>query len=158
MAKVESAEDEPQPSDEPQPRYTIDPGAFEAQGRSAALMALHRRCARCWASLVNEPNTLANISFEEHRQQLVSCCSQEQGYVTPQMPVLEAAFRILLASEPPVLSLQELHDALMKQWATPSLPRSLPLETLRRILRGDRYYGIQEVPLEESSETASSAA
>ena len=96
--------------------------------------------------------------IENNEQPDLIPAEQVQNCEAWQMPVLEAAFRILLASEPPVLSLQELHDALMKQWATPSLPRSLPLETLRRILRGDRYYGIQEVPFEESSETASSAA
>ncbi|MBI2872303.1 MAG: hypothetical protein HYY00_03835 [Chloroflexi bacterium] len=92
----------------------------------------------------------ASITFEEHRERIVECCSLRDDYIMPNMPLLEAVFRIILAKNEPV-GLQEVHRSLMERWASRDLPRSVSEETLHRILRRDAFYGIQEIVPERPS-------
>ena len=127
-----------------QPWYTIAPSLFEAQGRSARMMALHRRCARCWGTLYQKANVLAAFTFEQHRKRIAECCSTQADYTTPEMPVLEVVFRLLLAMGEKGLTLEELHEAMSRPRGATGMPRGLSAEALRRMIVHDRYYGIRE--------------
>lgn len=126
--------------------YAVQEYTFEKQGRSAVRMALDRRCARCWGTLYQmEPGELAAITFEDHRSWIRDDCSNQADYLSPDMPTLELAFRILIGADVPEMPLAELHQRITEIKSKLSVTPHITLEVLRRMLDADRYYGVQKV-------------
>lgn len=72
------------------------------------------------------------------------CCSKKKDYILPDMPTLEAIFRVFLANGNAPMSLEAVRDQLTEwcpgggcQWLL------LPMETLERLVQNDRHYGIR---------------
>jgi hypothetical protein len=126
--------------------YAILEDTFEKQGRSAARMALDRRCARCWGNLYQmEPGEQAAITFEDHRTWIRDDCFNQSGYLSPDMPTLELAFRILIGAGVPEMPLAELHQRITEIKSMRSVTPHITPDVLRRMLDADHYYGVQRV-------------
>jgi len=147
-------------SEEMPGRYAIDPTWFEENGFSFEEFVQARMCDSCRERLdeeVEERYTVLDkrsgrASFEIRRVQYGSnpirvirdCCSKKRNYITPDMPTLEAVFRVFVANGNLPLTLENVREQLAEwcpgggcQWLL------LPVEQLERLVQHDRYYGIR---------------
>jgi len=77
---------------------------------------------------------------ETQIREIARCCSKKEGFITTEMPLLEIAFRTLLALRNRPISLGDLHHQVTEEWATPSNPKSISVEGLKGILARDTFY------------------
>ena len=71
------------------------------------------------------------------------CCSQAPDFITERLPILESVFRLFLANGNLPLALEELGKQLSELRGGD--PYRTSPETLTRLLKSDRYYGLQEI-------------
>lgn len=125
--------------------FTLPPELLEETHRSFALTLLHRRCATCWGGLVQDESNGMRIPAQEHLTKIAEHCSQEQDFIHPGLPVVEAVFRILLSNNDRPMKLREIHEVLQKRWSDAASHWTPLPEKLYRMLSKDAYYGIKEV-------------
>lgn len=125
--------------EEVQPQYSIDLEWYREQGRSFVTLASSRLC-----SLSHGKETLK--SEKTLLRTLKQCCSKQERFITPNMPLLEMMFRAFLADGNQPLYLEELQEKLEQWLIDSSNPRDLAIPKLKRIIVNDRYYGLGPVP------------
>lgn len=130
------------PSATTSPSYVIDPARCADVGRSMEDMLLARRCPKCQEEVMSDPS-LRGVDAQV--QGIVECCGGQEGYIRPEMPLQEIAFRVIVSRGNKPIGLAELHDVVAEQWATPTSPKNISPEGMRRILNRDRYYCFREV-------------
>jgi len=131
------------PSLKEDPLYRVDPAVLEAQGFCLDQVLRARRCALCQERLRDRP--LGSVSLEEHLEAFPECCARQRDYIRPGTPLLEAVFRILLATQNRPVSLSTLHVALHEWWGGHASPRYIDPERLKALLDRDIHYGIRRV-------------
>jgi len=72
------------------------------------------------------------------------CCSRNPGFITPELPILESIFRLLLANGNQALDLEELGKQLSERRGGYTYCTSA--EILSRLLGNEQYYGLRQVP------------
>jgi len=119
-----------------QPHYFIDLNWYKEQGRSFASLAASRLCpiSRKKEKSKSEAALLRTIK---------QCCSKREGFITPNMPLLEIVFRLLLANGNQPLGLIEIQEQLQQRTGDLSGAKDLSTPKLKRILDNDRYYGLK---------------
>ena len=140
--------------------YSVDVTWFEENHYSFDDFVQSRMCDSCQGRLdeeVEERYTVLDkktgrASFEIKRARygenpirvIRDCCSKKRHYITPDMPTLEAVFRVFLANGNLPLTLGHVREQLAEwcpgggcQWLL------LPLEQLERLVQHDGYYGIR---------------
>jgi len=127
--------------------YVIDLERCRLLRRSPEQMLLQRRCPACRARLEEASKPRRP---ETHIRDIARCCSRKEDFITPDMPLLEIVYRTLLAAGNKPVRLRELHHRVTQEWATPSNPKNVSLEDLRRILDSDTYYGFAAISQEPS--------
>ena len=130
--------------------YAVDTERMEQNGRAPAAVLAERRCESCKAKLVLEADAGQSVTYKMHARRIREHCASQKGYLTAQMPVMEAAFRIVLASAKQPVPLTQLHQRLQEAWANSSIPRHISEESLARMLAHDDYYGLDEVEEEDA--------
>jgi hypothetical protein len=130
--------------DEIRLRYFIDLDWYQQQERSFATLAESRLCP---TSRKKEKTKSEAALLRTIRQ----CCSKRDGFITPNMPLLEMIFRLLLANGNQPLELEQMQEQLQKWLGDTSNARDLSVPKLKRILNNDRYYGLRPAPLEEEA-------
>jgi len=123
-------------------RYFIDLDWYQQQERSFATLAESRLCP---TSRKKEKTKSEAALLRTIRQ----CCSKRDGFITPNMPLLEMIFRLLLANGNQPLELEQMQEQLQKWLGDTSNSRDLSVPKLKRILSNDQYYGLRSVPLTE---------
>ena len=143
MTTSEDAErQEPEIIEEESSSYTIDPSRLVELDRSLAKLLLSRRCPSCRARIGSNSET---PSEEEHIKEIVSCCSGQEGFIRPEMPMQEIVFRTLLSGGFQPMSLDQLHYEVTDRWYSPVNPRSISAKGLKLVLDNDMYYGFKKV-------------
>ena len=130
--------------DEIRLRYFIDLDWYQQQERSFATLALSRLCP---TSRKKEKTKSEAVLLRTIRQ----CCSKRDGFITPNMPLLEMIFRLLLANGNQPLELEQMQEQLQKWLGDSSNARDLSVPKLKRMLGNDQYYGLRPAPLEEEA-------
>jgi hypothetical protein len=127
-------------------RYFIDLDWYQQQERSFATLAASRLCptSRKKEKTKSEAALLRTIK---------QCCSKRDGFITPNMPLLEMVFRLLLANGNQPLELGQMQEQLQKWLSDTSNAPDLSVAKLKRILDNDRYYGLRPAPLTEEEKT-----
>ena len=125
-------------------RYFIDLDWYQQQERSFATLAESRLCP---TSRKKEKTKSEAALLRTIRQ----CCSKRDGFITPNMPLLEMIFRLLLANGNQPLELEQMQEQLQKWLGDTSNSRDLSVPKLKRILSNDQYYGLRPAPLEEEA-------
>ena len=125
-------------------RFTISPERLAAWGRSFQILLLHRRCVSCWGTLIQEPGKGMNVTVAQHLRRIAAQCSNTPEFIKPQMPVMEAVFRILLSGRNRPKTVEELFQSLEERWSDATNPRTPTPETLYRMLTRDAFYGFAE--------------
>ncbi|MDO8750029.1 MAG: hypothetical protein Q7K03_02645 [Dehalococcoidia bacterium] len=126
-------------------RFTIDPDRLAARGRSLQLLLLHRRCAGCWGTIIQEPGGGMAIDVDEHLERIANHCSLSPEFIQSDMPSMEAAFRVLLSNGRKPMTLQAIYETLRERWSNPTNPRTPPPDKLYRMLLADTFYGITQL-------------
>ncbi len=127
-------------------RYFIDLDWYQRQERSFATLAASRLCptSRKKEKTKSEAALLRIIK---------QCCSKRDGFITPNTPLLEMVFRLLLANGNQPLELGQMQEQLQKWLGDTNNAPDLSIPKLKRILDNDRYYGLRPAPLTEAEET-----
>lgn len=124
--------------------YAINPMAIEEAGRSGYKILESRLCPDC-SQKFDKSKDNGELTFQDLRECIQKSCSQDLNFVTPAMPLLECAFRFLIASPKEPLTLTELHSKVNDLWSNAPWPRHISPESLARAISSDSYYGIVEV-------------
>jgi len=129
-----------------EPRYFIDVAAFEAAGRSFALMAKSRRCAYC-TECENRPQEEGFVlrDASEYVEQIVDFCCHKPDYLLPGTPLTEAVFRLLLANRNRSMTLDEIEAGLAAAWTSAIYLKNLSDQVLERLLERPNEYSIRRV-------------
>jgi hypothetical protein len=130
--------------DEIRLRYFIDLDWYQQRERSFATLAESRLCP---TSRKKEKTKSEAALLRTIRQ----CCSKRDGFITPNMPLLEMIFRLLLANGNQPLELEQMQEQLQKWLGDTSNARDLSVPKLKRMLGNDQYYGLRPAPLEEEA-------
>ena len=128
-------------------QYIIDPSFIEESGRSSVLLARDRRCPQCNSERKKAKGS-SDSSFVDHRKNIVKCCSKKDDYLKPDMPLMEAIFRILLGGPAKGVSHAKLFKILSNKWANQKVPKNLSDELVYRIAASSGGYGIQMIDSE----------
>lgn len=115
-------------------RWFIDFDWFPRHNRSFTAIAQDCLCPACrkQRAVVGEgsaPELLAVIK---------GCCAQQPGFITPELPVRQNIFRLLLARGNQPLELEQLSQQVNEQYGV----NKLTTEGLLRLLKSDNFYGL----------------
>ena len=141
MEKLDEQEDGTEEIEEVEPAYRFAPEILEEMGRSISLIIGERLCDAALAKL-KEPGAWRTMKFKELRKLFKDNCGDEDGYLSPQAPLLETVVRMLLAAKRDSLTLGEIHTDVSGLWITSPWPRHIAIESLQRVLDRGTSHGI----------------
>nr|MBC7244336.1 hypothetical protein [Chloroflexota bacterium] len=127
-------------------KFHIDFSWWEKQNKDIRVLMKELLCPECSKTLADTPETQMVDLIDPETAEVTrvdavweairACCSTKPDYITPDTPLIESIFRVLLANGNKPLSILELHERIDKQ----------PPETILRLLtRGQIYKGIKPV-------------
>ena len=127
-------------ADIPTTRWAIAQDWFDENNRSISDMLKGCLCSKCADKLcsgekVSPPKTMIEA--------IQNCCSQSHGFINERTPLYESIFRFFLRNGNNPVTVQELSEQL-SLINSGNTYRNSP-EILLRILKSDRYYGLQEI-------------
>ena len=137
----------PQPdasAQEQEQRYQIDVKAFEASGRSFALVVKSRRCTYC-TECENRPQEEGPElrAAKEYVDQVADNCCHKPDFLLPGTPLTEAVFRLLLANRNRPMTLNEIEAGLAAAWTSAIYLKNLSGPVLERLLDNPNEYLIR---------------
>ncbi|TAK32125.1 MAG: hypothetical protein EPO21_15990 [Chloroflexota bacterium] len=143
-----------------EPRYHISMDWYQSAGRSFGVMAESRMCSQCRSRLGSEVESRVpvldakgtRVVFETRLVKygaspiavIRDCCSKSKGYITANLPLMEIAFRVLLANGNQPMTAEELSQQIEEHVTYAGGSRSVNADALTRVLENDDYYGICE--------------
>ncbi|MFQ6122068.1 MAG: hypothetical protein ACE5LA_03300 [Dehalococcoidales bacterium] len=128
-------------TEQPKPRWFIDLDWYQQNNRSFSTLAQSYLCPKCRKQLnTGEKEILTG----ELLSTIKDCCSNEPGFITGRLPILESIFRLFLATGNQPLGLEELSKRLSEQRGGDTYHTSE--EILSRLLKNEQYYGLQQIP------------
>lgn len=127
----------------PEASYVIDMDLNRQRRRSPEYMLYQRCCDECRERIQKEGGLPPERTL---LRDIVRCCSAKEGYLSTEMPLLEAAFRVILSRGNEPISLRDLYRIVAEEWATPLNPRNVTIEGFQRVLESDNHYGFHAVP------------
>jgi hypothetical protein len=127
-------------AESPETRWAISLDWLDSNNRSATMLISEHLCPDC-ASKLNpgkkEPSPEELISI------IQNCCSNTPEFISHRLPVMESVFRLFLGNGNQSMGLDEVGQRLSQLSGGDSY-RTSP-EALLRLLKNDRYYGLQEI-------------
>ncbi len=127
-------------TDQTSPRWFIDLDWYQQINRSFLTLAEGSLCPKCHQRLKAVEGV---IPADELLSTIGDCCSQNPGFITHKLPILESIFRLFLANNNQPLDLEELGKQL-SQWRGGDA-YCISAEVLPRLLESDQYYGLRQV-------------
>ena len=121
--------------------YSYSPQVIEALGLSVPVVIGDRLCDAALAKL-KEEDTWQTKSYKELRKLFRDNCANQDGYLSPQAPLLEPVVRILLSAKSDIVSISEIHSEISDLWITSPWPRHISIESIERVLDNGIAYGI----------------
>ena len=141
MEKLNEQEDGTEEVEEVEPAYRFAPEILEEMGQSISLLIGERLCDAALAKL-KEPGAWRTMKFKELHKLLKDNCEGQDGYLSPQAPLLETVVRMLLTAKRDSLTLGEIHADVSGLWITSPWPRHIAIESLQRVLDRGASNGI----------------
>ena len=145
-------------------RYFIDGDWYDKHDLSFTDIVQARMCRQCQGRLGEEmeerypvaDRRTGRVTYEVRRvlygnrpmSVVRDCCARKSGYITPEMPTLEAVFRILLANANQPMPLHHIREQL-REWCPSARCQWLlmPMDVLARVVEGDQSYGLRPYEL-----------
>jgi hypothetical protein len=140
--------------------YHIDASWFDENNFSFDKFAQARMCESCAARVgeeVEERYTVLDkktgragfdfrkVAYGSNPARVIrDCCSKKKDYIQPDMPTLEAVFRVYLANGNQPMPLEHVREQL-SEWCPGGGCQWLLLapDRFERLVQNDRYYGIR---------------
>jgi hypothetical protein len=120
--------------------WAIDLDWLKSNNRSLTTLAKGALCPKCRKRLkMDQGEARAGDLMKAAK----SCCSKVPDFITPALPLQESTFRVMLANGNQPLTLEQLGNQLNDRRGIDAY-RTSPL-VLSRLMRNDRYYGLQPV-------------
>ena len=142
------------------PRYFIDLPWLEMNGRSFRSMAQGRFSAVAQSKLgtVTQERVptvekkshkvvyeVKDVRFGDQPMAVIrSVCSKERNYITPETPVLECVFRVLLATGNQPATIERIREQLGDWISLRDRPHGYAPELIERLINHDHRYGIRQ--------------
>jgi len=126
---------------EVEPAYAFSPETIEQMGLSVAIVVGERLCDAAHAKL-KDPEAWRSMSYKELRRLLRDNCGNQEGYLSPQAPLLETVVRMLITAKGDTLTLGEIHAEIAELWMTSPWPRHISAESMQRVLDNGTSFGI----------------
>ena len=142
------------------PRFFIDINWYEQNGRSFKAMAQGRFCPACQAKVgavsqeripVVDKKTnrvvyeVQDVPYGDQPMAVIrNDCSKQRNYITPDTPVVEAIFRVFLATGNQPATVERLREQLGDWISLRDRPHGYAPELIERLIRTDRRYGLRE--------------
>jgi hypothetical protein len=120
--------------------WSIALGWFTQHDRSVSVLIKDYLCKDC-AKKINESKK--ETTPEALIATVQKCCAKSPDFINERLPILESVFRFFLLNGNQAVELEELGKELGQLRDGDSYHTSP--EALIRLLKTDRYYGIQEV-------------
>jgi len=124
----------------PESRWFIDSDWYEQNRRSFYDMSWRSLCAKCAEKLQKRKK---KVTTGDILAAIKNCCSESPDYITARLPIMESAFRILLANGNEPLGVTELGRRLSECRGGDTYTASPQM--LNRLLSNDRWYGFKKV-------------
>jgi hypothetical protein len=121
--------------------YAFSPQVMATLGLSISVIIGDRLCDAALAKL-QDAAALRTMSYKELRKLFRDNCGDQDGYLSPQAPLLETVVRMLLSAKKDVVSITELHSVVSDLWLTSLWPRYISIESMQRVLDNGVPYGI----------------
>ncbi len=137
-----AAEETGQEAEENFPKYYIDESWYERTGRSLQHLIESRLSGTGAAE--QQPTKRPKKKTAVTMAQLAKI----EGFVSPELPLLEAIFRLLLIHENKPMDVEQLSQELAERGIGIRDARLVNPETLIRLLDNDTYYGLARHPEE----------
>lgn len=125
-------------------KFHIDERRVSLSNRSFQLLLLQRRCASCWGSLIQEPDSGRDLTASKHLSKIASHCAKTSDYISKGMPIAEAIFRLLLANRNKLMTIGEIYDGLSDRWVDRMNPGIPEPHGIYKIMTSDVFYGFAE--------------
>ena len=129
---IEAAADE-------NPQYTMSPELLEQSGLSVNVVLMSRLCEAAKAKLSGDPQ---KMTYKQIRKLFVDNCADQDGYLSPNHPVVETVVRVLLITKSGTLTLNDIYQVVSDLWLSSDWSRYINVSTMRRILDHATPYGI----------------
>lgn len=126
---------------EVEPAYAFSPELIEEMGLSVPVVVGERLCDAAHMKL-KDPDAWRAMSYKELRKLFRDTCGDQDGYLSPQAPLLETVVRMLLSAKGDTLSLSEIHAEVAELWMTSPWPRHISVESMQRVLDNGANFGI----------------
>lgn len=141
-------------------RYFIDTEWYDRHDLSFTDIVQGRMCRQCQARLGEEmeerypvaERRTGRVTYEVRRVRygarpmavIRDCCARKSGFILPEMPALEAVFRILLGNANQPMPLHHIREQL-REWCPSARCQWLlmPMDVLARVVEGDQSYGLR---------------
>ena len=127
-------------------KFHIDMGWWERNQRDIRVYIREALCEECRAQFASYANGQEIDAVDEQTGEVTqvdglwhslrTCCSTKPGFITPDIPILDAIFRTFLANGNQPLSVNELYE---------KLDHRPPATLLRMLTAGPVYLGIRPV-------------
>ena len=124
-----------------EPFYSFSPEVIEALGLSIPLVIGERLCDAALAKL-KEDDDWRSMNYKGLRKLFRDNCADQDGYLSPQAPLLETVVRMLLSAKRDAVSLSEVHTDVSELWITSPWPRHISIESMQRVLDNSVAFGI----------------
>lgn len=163
MTDVLHHDDAPQAEPE-SPRYYIDERWYTDHNKSFRTVAQARMCPSCRKKLGTEVQervpTVDNrgrVVYEMRAVPFASNplseirkhCSKEADYITAETPIMEAIFRVFLASANQPVDIAGILEQLSTYVPASERPRTYGPEVIERLLESPNQYGLRRFQLAE---------
>ena len=129
-------------------RYIIDLDWYQQAGRSFPVLAQSRLCSSCQKRQTPVPGRAITDLF----QVIKDCCSKKEGFISPNLPLLEMIFRLFLANGDQPLELEQIQEQLKEWLGTFRDSRDLSIRVLERLIDNDDCYGLRPLPSTDEGE------
>ena len=121
--------------------YAFSPEVITALGLSIPIVIGERLCDAALSRL-KEDDAWRTMSYKELRKLFRDNCNDQDGFLSPQAPLLETVVRMLLSATQDSVTVSELHSVLSDLWVTSPWPRHISIESMQRVLDNGIAYGI----------------
>lgn len=136
----DTADKEEKTAEPPETRWAISLDWLNHNNRSATMLISSHLCPDCVSKLKPDKKELLP---EELISTIQKCCSNNTEFISHRLPVMECVFRLFLGNGNKPMGLNEVGQRLSQLRGGDSYHTSP--EALLRLLRSDRYYGLQEI-------------
>ena len=128
------------------PKYVIDPEWYKQNGLSLAIIIRSR------IELLKGEGLKPKSKGKGEKAILASLKSlrpKSTDFIPPDLPILEAIFRVFLMDGNQPLTPVEIKDKLMDWWKDVGRYKDVEPQILKRLLDHDQYYGFRQLPTQD---------